>query len=213
MKTKKYTALILAAGQGSRMQLSYNKILHELDGKPIIWHTIQPFLADLACEEIILVISSNDLDYFEKNFSQYKLVIGSDTRQKSAYAGLKHVKSEYVMIHDGARCYTKKQYLNDLMLKMQDFQAALLMVPCTDTIKVVENGVIKETLNRNSLYQAQTPQCFKTEVIINAHKLAHTVTCEIYDDAMLVELFTDFKVAVVLSDYTNKKITTKADIA
>lgn len=212
MTSKTYTAVILAAGSGKRMGLNYNKVLLPIEGQPLIWHTLQPFKKDEQCVEIILVVASSEYDQFKEMFDDVTIVIGGETRQKSAQMGLQEVKTPYVMIHDGARCFVKLAQIQALMTCMETYDAALLMVPCVDTIKVVKNQEVVETLDRQILYQAQTPQCFKTDVIKKAHDLAHTLTMEIYDDAMLVEQLCQMPIAVVTSDYTNKKMTTKADM-
>ena len=86
------------------------------------------------------------------------------------------------------------------------------MVPCKDTIKRVVDGVVIETLNRNELMQAQTPQAFDTKLILDAYTRAIQQNFQATDDAQMVENFTDEKVYMVLGDYENKKITTKEDL-
>ena len=137
---------------------------------------------------------------------------GGKERQDSVYAGLQHVQSEYVFIHDGARPYIKKQQIDDLLECLKTHKACLVMVPCKDTIKRVVDDVVIETLNRKELMQAQTPQAFDTKLILDAYTKAIQQNFQATDDAQMVENFTDEKVYMVLGDYENKKITTKEDL-
>ena len=132
-------------------------------------------------------------------------------RQDSVYEGLKHVTSDYVMIHDGARPFVKKDLLDRLVVGMEEYKAVLAMVPCKDTIKRVKDGKVVETLIRSELMQAQTPQAFDTVLIRNAYKDAIENNIQATDDASMLEL-QGKDVYVVEGDYDNIKITTKEDL-
>ena len=140
-----------------------------------------------------------------------KFVEGGKERQDSVYEGLKHVTSDYVMIHDGARPFVKKDLLDRLVVGMEEHKAVLAMVPCKDTIKRVKDGKVVETLIRSELMQAQTPQAFDTVLIRNAYKEAIENNIQATDDASMLEL-QGKDVYVVEGDYDNIKITTKADL-
>ena len=140
-----------------------------------------------------------------------KFVEGGKERQDSVYEGLKHVTSNYVMIHDGARPFVKKDLLDRLVEGMEEHKAVLAMVPCKDTIKRVKDGKVVETLIRSELMQAQTPQAFDTVLIKNAYKEAIENNIQATDDASMLEL-QGKDVYVVEGDYDNIKITTKEDL-
>lgn len=212
-----YSVVIPCAGMGKRMGLGYNKLFYKMDGqKTVIEKTVEIFIEDDRCVQIILVISPQDQKEFEKLFSSSKKVewcLGGKERQDSVYQGLLHVKSDDVMIHDGARPYLTKACINRLLLTLEQYTACLLMVPAKDTIKIVdEDGFVKETPNRASLMHAQTPQAFKTAIIKEAYSLAKQQQVLGTDDASLVEMLTNVQVKMVEGDYGNIKITTPEDL-
>ena len=116
------------------------------------------------------------------------------------------------MIHDGARPFVEKKWILDLKHSLETEDACLLMVPSVDTIKIVVDGYVKESLERKLVYHAQTPQCFKTDLIKECHQLARNKQVQATDDAQLVEWFSKARVKVVLSSFTNKKITLPEDL-
>ena len=208
-----YSAVILAAGSGTRLGLGYNKLLYKIDGKTIIEKTVSVFRNDDDCQEIVLVISPNDEYSMKKIFGdRVKYTFGGSTRQESSYNGVCQATSDIVMIHDGARPHVSPKEFEACKKAMETAQACLLMVPVKDTIKVVENGIVQSTPNRDTLMAALTPQCFKTELIKEC--LEKAMNCdEIFsDDASVVEKMSDTKVHVVLGEYSNIKITTKEDL-
>ena len=198
-----YSAIILCAGSGKRTGLGYNKMFYQLQGETVYEKTVNVFLHDKRCEEIIIVC--------KKEEQCMKFVEGGKERQDSVYEGLKHVTSDYVMIHDGARPFVKKDLLDRLVVGMEEHKAVLAMVPCKDTIKRVKDGKVVETLIRSELMQAQTPQAFDTVLIRNAYKEAIENNIQATDDASMLEL-QGKDVYVVEGDYDNIKITTKEDL-
>lgn len=212
-----YSVVIPCAGMGKRMGLGYNKLFYKMEGKKtVIEKTVDIFITDENCVQIVLVISPQDQEEFKNLFAAAKKVewcLGGKERQDSVYQGLLRVKSDYVMIHDGARPYLTKDCIGRLLTALEQYEACLLMVPAKDTIKIVdEDGFVKETPNRASLMHAQTPQAFKTTVIKDAYSLAEQKHVLGTDDASLVELMTEIKVKVVEGDYSNIKITTPEDL-
>lgn len=212
-----YSVVIPCAGMGKRIGLGYNKLLYKMDGqKTVIEKTVGIFTADECCVQIILVISPQDQKEFIELFHSTKKVewcLGGKERQDSVHQGLLRVKSDYVMIHDGARPYLTKDCIDRLLAALERYEACLLMVPAKDTIKIVdEDGFVKETPNRASLMHAQTPQAFKTEIIKEAYSSAKEQQVLGTDDASLVEMLTDVKVKMVEGDYGNIKITTPEDL-
>ncbi len=211
----RYSALVLAAGSGQRMKLGYNKVFYELaNGKTVLDQTLSLFQEDDRCKQIVLVCSTNDIMRISSQYVSGKVVVvlGGETRQESVYNGLKAVHEENVLIHDGARPWVSKKSIDALLEKLEEHPACLLMVPAKDTVKVVEKGVVKETLKREQLWMAQTPQAFDTRLIISCYKRAADLGIQATDDAQVVELTCDMPVLCVKGSYENIKITTKEDV-
>ncbi|WP_093046727.1 2-C-methyl-D-erythritol 4-phosphate cytidylyltransferase [Thalassobacillus cyri] len=212
-----YTAIVLAAGQGKRMKAGRNKQFLLLEDKPLIIHTLSVFETDEWCKEIILVINKNEQESMQSLVKFYpfhttiRFAEGGKERQDSVYEGLRYVsdKSIPVFIHDGARPFVEHQHLHELAEMTQQHQAALLAVPVTDTIKQREDNKLK-TLERNSLWAAQTPQSFSYPLICQAHEQAKAAGYYGTDDASLVERM-GRDVVVVQGSYDNMKLTTPED--
>ena len=215
MELMEYTALVVAAGMGSRMGLGYNKMLYRLaDGRTILETTVDIFLHDPRCKQIIITANDTDMHAYTELFSCGKVmyVKGGKTRQESVFNGLQAVKEEYVLIHDGARPWLPMDCLNRLLKELKEHPACLLMVPVKDTVKQVEGSEVDQTLKRASLYLAQTPQAFATDLILRSYRKAMRCHLMATDDAQVVELCGDAKVTVVLGSYENKKVTTMEDV-
>ena len=211
-----YSALIVAAGQGRRMNLGYNKVFYTFaDGKNVLEKTMSIFEADSRCKQIVIVTQREDYVRCMRNRTQRGNVVfveGGITRQESVFNGLMAVSEDYVLIHDGARPFLEQECLDRLCQCLSEHDACLLTVPCKDTIKVIEDGKIKETPNRSQLVQAQTPQAFKTSLILRAYRKARQEKVQATDDAQVVELLTGEAVYAVLGSYKNIKITTQEDL-
>ena len=206
-----YSCVIVAAGKGSRMNLGYNKVYYMLDDKCILEHTIKAFKDDHDCKEIIVVCDIDDFKAHIKD-DDVILVSGGATRSDSVYNGLQKVSYEYVMIHDGARPYVSSKILDDTKQCLSKHNACLAMVDCKDTIKkVIDNKVVK-TYDRTTLKNAQTPQSFKTSLIIEAYQKAIADNFIATDDASIYEVYGNDDVYVIEGSYDNIKITTIEDI-
>lgn len=207
----KYSCVLCAAGSGARMNLGYNKVFYPIVGdKTVLDLTIGVFEMDDDCDEIIVVTQKENFNRVHS--SKVKLTEGSTTRSLSVFEGLKLVKNEFVMIHDGARPYVTLKNLTDMKECLKTHDACLLAVPCVDTIKVVKEGMVVQTPKRSTLYNAQTPQAFRTKVIKEAYQKSFDLNIEVSDDASAVEMCTDVPVQIVLGDYQNIKITNPQDI-
>ena len=207
-----YQAIVLAAGNSTRSGLQYNKVLFELNNTPIIYLSTKNFINDMSCNKIFLVCKENDLEDLKKIFNEIdkiEFIIGGETRQESVNNALKLVTSEYVLIHDGARPYFTAILLNRLIAKLKEVDAVIPVWTMTDTVKEVKNGVVVKTLKRDVLKRVQTPQAFKTSVLLKAHNDAKN---KLYtDDSSMVEELTDTKVYVIDGEYPNIKYTFKED--
>lgn len=211
----KYSALILAAGSGSRMKLGYNKVYALLkNGKTILETTMDVFLQDEDCAQI--VVQTDCVEYFDRVLGRKsgKVVVvkGGQTRQESVANGLGAILCDYVLIHDGARPFLTMDALNRLKKALETNDAAILGVKAKDTIKQVDGEYIAKTLDRDVLIQAQTPQGFKTDLMISCMNQAVKEGFLGTDDASLIERYSDVKVKVVEGDYRNIKITTIEDL-
>lgn len=207
----KYDAVVVAAGVGKRTGLTYNKVLYQLDDETVIEKSIRNFINDEDCQSIIIVVSESEIDDFKAVISNKKVqyAFGGAERQHSVYNGLLKVESPYVLIHDGARPYLSECSLNDLKKALKYNNAALLMVESIDTSKIVKNGYVQKTIDRSTLYHAQTPQAFKTKVILSAYEKLREANDSVTDDVQVVEKYSSEKIAVVVGEVSNIKITTK----
>lgn len=210
-----YSALIVAAGSGSRMGLGYNKLLYTLqNNETIIETTVRLFEQDARCKQIVVVTSQEDQNDFETMFQDRSIefIEGGATRQESVQRGLCLVKEEYVMVHDGARPWVSMQCLDRIIQTLMKHDACLLMVPVKDTIKEVIEGKVVQTFVRSNLRQAQTPQAFKTSLLIASYEEAQRRGIQATDDAQVVELCSNEIVYEVEGSYENSKVTTMEDI-
>lgn len=209
-----YSVVIVAAGSGSRMHLGYNKVFYRYKDKTILERTMDVFLADADCKEMIVV---TDTDMYRENICDRKykdviVVAGGKSRSESVYEGVKCVSLRYVMIHDGARCNITHDVLRRIKDALCNNDAVIPMVPVKDTIKIVQDDVVESTLKRDTLYAAQTPQAFLTQTFLEKLSYALSQHKTFYDDSMVFELYTKTKVKVVAGDYNNIKITTPEDL-
>ena len=220
MNREKCTAVVLAAGKGSRMGTKIQKQYLEICGKPVLYYSLAAFAASPIIDEIVLVTGEGKTDYCRKNIIEAygitkvnKIVVGGKERYESVYKALREIEPEgYVFIHDGARPYVTKQSIDDLVDCLKTYDAGLLMVPCKDTIKEVKEGIVVKTLKRETLMQAQTPQVFKSEDIKVAYQKAKDEGYVATDDSQLFERYIDKDIKAVLGDYSNLKITTQEDL-
>ena len=119
---------------------------------------------------------------------------------------------DIVLIHDGARPFLSKDNLEEIKQAMVKEEAACLLVPCKDTIKITENGYIVETLPREKLMAAQTPQAFRTETLLRYMRQAEAEGFQATDDCSIWERYSKSGIRVITGSYANKKITTKEDL-
>ena len=149
-----YSALIVAAGSGTRMKLGFNKVYAKLsDGTTILDKTLSVFLNDSDCIQIVLV--TDCAEHFEKvqgrKDGRIVFACGGATRQDSVYNGLRAVLADIVFVHDGARPFLDQESLEKLKKTMETEKTALLCVPCKDTVKHVKDGYVVETYERSTL--------------------------------------------------------------
>ncbi len=218
----KTVAIITAGGMGKRM--GQPKQFLEIAGKPMVEQTISIFEKADCIDEIILVISPEEIEKAKKfKFKKIKkIVAGGKERQDSVNNGLKELPDdcEIVAIHDGARPFVSVDIIEESVREAKKEGAIVVGVPVKDTIKQLQTSNIKhqnkselqieKTLNRKSLWRAQTPQVFKKEIIVKAYQAGYN-RYQVTDDAMLVEKL-GIPVKMAMGSYQNIKITTPEDL-
>ncbi|MFJ7729963.1 2-C-methyl-D-erythritol 4-phosphate cytidylyltransferase [Neobacillus sp. NPDC097160] len=213
-----YQVILPAAGQGKRMGAGRNKLLLELNGIPVLIHTLKVFEEDEACSGIILAIHPQDESEFNALLKKYRvtkvmnLVPGGEERQHSIYNALKTVNTNgIILVHDAARPFIQKGHIHRLTEKAEVTGAAIIGVPAKDTMKKVQNGVVMATVERSSLWAVQTPQAFRISLLREAYEKAERDQFLGTDDSSLVERL-NHPVAIVEGDYDNIKLTTPEDL-
>lgn len=212
--------VIPAAGSGKRMGAEVNKQFLTLAGLPILAHTIRVFQFSCNVAEIVIVGAEDDLlkitAIVEKlQFDKVRAIVaGGSQRQDSVFAGIKALASviQRVVVHDGARPLLTLRQLDCFLQEAQGNPAAIMAVPVKDTIKRVSaTGMVVETLPRELLRAAQTPQVFERVLLEKVHSLALEQGYQGTDDASLLEHF-GFPVAILEGSRENLKITTPQDL-
>ncbi len=214
---EKVSCIIVSAGSGTRMGGVMNKVFLPLGESTVIDHTINAFCGIDEIEDIVIVTRQCDIlecmDHINNTEKNFRIVKGGATRQESVFMGLSYVKnSDIVVIHDGARALVLPRLIEDVIKDAKNFGAATLGVPSKDTLKVIDDdGFIKETLDREKVYNIQTPQVFKTADIIKAHEKAIKDGFSATDDCSLYEKYIG-KVKITKGSYDNIKLTTPEDM-
>ena len=214
-------AIILAGGAGKRMGAATNKQFLLIDNKPIIVHTLEIFENCRSIDSIFLVVNQKDLPVIQKEILETyrfkkvtKVVIGGMLRQDSVRNGLEAIEGQcdIVVIHDGARPFVSPSFIEKGIFLMEMFDAVIPGLPAKDTIKAVsKEGFVSKTLPRDSLWQVQTPQTFKYELIVKAYREGMAKKLYGYDDATFIEHLGK-KVKVIEGSPYNMKITTPEDL-
>ncbi|MCM1044880.1 MAG: 2-C-methyl-D-erythritol 4-phosphate cytidylyltransferase [Candidatus Gastranaerophilales bacterium] len=240
MEKKRCTAVILAAGSGSRMQSEVPKQFMTLEGKPLICYALYAAEMSAVIDDCILVVRREDRSYVaEEIVERYgfqkvaALSDGGAERWRSVCSALRAMerddfgpaKEGYVFIHDGARPFLTEEILQDTYEAVQKYRACVAAVPSKDTVKIAdEEGFSAATPDRRLVWNVQTPQVFERGLITEAYeRLAGAYEAwrrdprgeepVVTDDAGVVEKYTDVKVKLVPASYRNIKITTPEDIA
>lgn len=221
LQDKHFTAIVLAAGKGSRMHSDTPKQYMLLCGKEVLYYSLKEF-QESPVDDIILVTREEDISYCEKDLVERyhfdkvsKVIAGGDERYWSVQHGLEKAEgTDYVLIHDGARPCINQDMILRSMQEVILCGACTVGVPAKDTIKIVDDehyGI--DTPDRNSLWQVQTPQSFLYKDIVDAYdKMRRNREGTITDDTMIVERYLGKRSKLILGDYCNLKITTPEDI-
>lgn len=202
----KYDAIVVASGKGERAKLGFNKVFFVMkNGKTVLENACSNFLHDEDCEKVIIVTNDEDKVF---RHSKIEIVKGGEKRANSVYNGLCKCESEFVFIHDGARPFVNYEDIEKLKEAIQKYDGVILARKATDTIKLTKDGMVQETLNRENIYQALTPQAFKTDLIKEAYGTLDVTNCT--DDASVLEKY-NHQVKVIEGSADNIKLTIEED--
>ncbi len=210
------SAVLVAAGSGSRMGAGFNKVYMELFGKSVLWHTVNAIAESYEFSELVIVTGREDFEKAKEIAEEfdmlYKIVEGGATRQESVLCGIEAASGDLVAVHDGARALITPQLLTDVCEAARVYKAAALGVKAKDTLKISDNdGFIERTVDRECAYQIQTPQIFERNALISAQKKAIADGFAATDDCMIMER-EGVKIRIVEGSYENIKLTTPEDI-
>jgi 2-C-methyl-D-erythritol 4-phosphate cytidylyltransferase len=212
--------LIPAAGMGKRMGSDRNKLFLTVLGKPILAWTLLAAEAASSIDWIGIIAQPADRDFIANLLSQLNLskhiemVMGGTSRQESVYNGLQALpwNASHVLIHDGARCLAQPDLFDRCALALQDCDGLVAAVPVKDTIKIVDgNKTVTSTPDRATLWAAQTPQGFRTQLLKDCHEKGKQLNWEVTDDAALFERC-GLPVKIVMGAESNLKVTTPGDL-
>ncbi|MFN2582506.1 MAG: 2-C-methyl-D-erythritol 4-phosphate cytidylyltransferase [Candidatus Dormibacteria bacterium] len=207
--------MLPAFGRGSRM--GADKLWSDLGGKPLIGVTLDAVAAAQCFDDVLVLAPRPRWDEIRalmdaRGITAGQLAEGGDRRQDSVARALQHIgQADIVCVHDGARPLASPELFRRVVAAAREHGAATCGVPCTDTVKEVENGRVVRTLTRERLIATQTPQAFEAELLRRAHEAASEEQAQADDDALLVERL-GVDVAVVPGEPRNIKVTYPDDL-
>ncbi len=218
---KKY-AVILAGGIGSRMNTTVPKQLLEIDGVPILAHSLRKFEEHPQIDGIVLVMHGDYIHEGERIAGELnlqkllKIIPGGSSRKQSSFNGVAALPEEesFVLIHDAARPFVSDRIISDCCNILETCRAASTVVESSDTVYILEdNGVVNEIPDRSKVAMVQTPQCFHYSVIAEAHRLgAEDPELNFTDDSGMVHHYGLAEVRCVRGELANRKITNPGDL-
>jgi len=213
--SSKLGVVVVAAGTSQRMA-GINKLFASLKGKPLLAWSVDTCQRYSLVQQIVLVLNDEDLARGQKlkkerDWSKVTLCPGGPRRQDSVKEGLKQIRDcDFIMVHDGARPFLTLHLIEDGLKAVGETKAAIAAVPVKDTIKfATDEKLVVETLQREGLWAAQTPQIFSFDIITRAYT---NLSAEVTDDAAALERL-GYKVQLYMGDYKNIKVTTTEDLA
>ena len=214
----KVGAIIPAAGRGKRIGASVPKQFLEIQGKPLLHHTLTVFASCKLIDYVVLVMPQADVDEMGEDWlNKYdivrEVVVGGEQRQDSVYNGFNSLEegTDIVVVHDGVRPFTTPQMITATVEAAQQHGAAITAIPVSDTVKQAADGFVKQTVSRDGLWRVQTPQAFQRRLLQQAFKKAKKDSYYGTDEGSLVEYLGE-RVKVVPGSELNIKITRKEDL-
>ena len=214
----KVGAIIPAAGRGKRIGASVPKQFLEIQGKPLLHHTLTVFASCKLIDYVVLVMPRADVDevgedWLKKYEIVREVVVGGEQRQDSVYNGFNSLEegTDIVVVHDGVRPFTTPQMITATVEAAQQHGAAITAIPVSDTVKQAADGFVKQTVSRDGLWRVQTPQAFQYGLLQQAFKKAKKDSYYGTDEGSLVEYLGE-RVKIVPGSELNIKITRKEDL-
>ena len=220
----KFAAVLPAGGLGKRMGGNIPKQLMVLGGKPVYRYSLETFLSMDEIAEVVMAVPADWKDHFEKEIfsdnaseeirTKMKIVVGGAERWQSVENGVNALTSnaEFVLVHDVARPFISKEIIRDVCETLVTKGSCLVAKPAVDTIKIAKDGCVQQTIDRNTVWMAQTPQAASVALLkklygrIAAEPLNFTPT----DEASILEYFGE-SVYIVKGNNLNDKLTTPED--
>ena len=214
----KVGAIIPAAGRGKRIGASVPKQFLEIQGRPLLHHTLTVFASCKLIDYVVLVMPRADVDEMGEDWlNKYEIVrevvVGGEQRQDSVYNGFNSLEkgTDIVVVHDGVRPFTTPQMITATVEAAQQHGAAITAIPVSDTVKQAADGFVKQTVSRDGLWRVQTPQAFQYGLLQQAFKKAKKDSYYGTDEGSLVEYLGE-RVKIVPGSELNIKITRKEDL-
>ena len=217
----KFTAIVLAAGSGKRMEQEIPKQYMKIGDAPLMVHCLRTF-QESKVTQIVLVVAPGDIEKCKKEIIErhhidkcIAIVEGGEERYDSVYAGLQAINDGYVLIHDCARAFVTVDIIHRCMSAVALYESCVVGMPTKDTVKLTDSHrKVLDTPDRSNVWIVQTPQCFEYNLIRSAYdKIIPTADSSITDDAMIVEKATNHDVHMIEGSYMNIKVTTPEDAA
>lgn len=221
------TAIVLAAGQGSRMKSSVQKQYLDLNGKPVLYYSLRAFETSELVDEILLVTGEGQVEYCKEEIVEKyalkkvkEILVGGKERYESVYHALCAMEMEpdakegVVLIHDGARPFVDGGIIERAYSAAVQYGACVIGMPVKDTIKIADDKKFAQnTPDRSLVWMIQTPQAFEWKIVKKAYDLMMQEHCtQVTDDAMVVEQMLGHPVKLIEGSYNNMKITTPEDL-
>lgn len=209
------TAVIVAAGTAQRM-CGIDKMMTPLGGVPLLLRTVRALSASEKIIDMIIVTRKELLqdarELCERDDKRICAVVaGGSSRAESVLRGLEAVRTELVAIHDGARPLVSVRVIEEVIAAAEQYGAAAPAIPVHDTIKIAQNGIVVQTLDRRTLFAVQTPQVFRTETIRAALQAALAQNLPLTDDCSAMEA-AGYSVHLTAGEEENLKITVPSDL-
>ena len=209
------SAILCAAGSGSRAGFSGNKILREINGLPVLVCSVSAFAA--VADEIIIACRGEDrarIDALLSPFPNARTVLGGGTRTQSVYSALRAAQGDIVLVHDAARPFVTRKIIEDCIVCVREFGSGVCALPATDTTVLAENGCIASVPARRDVFTVQTPQGFLRDELLRAYTAAFAAgrEAEFTDDSGVYAAYIA-PPRLFLGDRVNKKLTYPEDFA
>ena len=212
-------AIIVGAGRGLRFasDSQTQKQFLLLGGEPLILKTLQPFLTSNRISSCVLVVPKSAVDLVKKEVAPYasedniRVIAGGERRQDSVRFGVEAADgADVVVVHDAVRPFVRQKWISQVIDRCINNDGAIVALSVSDTLKKVVDGKICETIPREDIWQAQTPQAFRRELLLEVYASVDWENVHVTDEAQLLEI-AGKSVAIVPGSSENFKITTQDD--